>query len=85
MRFYRSVVEARISFSICLESSVVKGVDMVAGWGGWWCKVGRVGGMITGARNLALNTKVLGLGIFIQITERELQRSVVEGDKLTQL
>jgi hypothetical protein len=84
MRFYRSVVEARISFSICLESSVVKGVDMVAGWGGWWCKVGRVGGMITGARNLALNTKVLGLGIFIQITERELQRSVAEGDKLTQ-
>jgi hypothetical protein len=43
-----------------------------------------VGGMITGARNLALNTKVLGLGIFIQITERELQRSVAEGDKLTQ-
>jgi hypothetical protein len=27
---------------------------------------------------------VLGLGIFIQITERELQRSVAEGDKLTQ-
>jgi hypothetical protein len=65
-------------------SFVVKGVDMVAGWGGWWCKVGRVGGMITGARNLALNTKVLLIGIFIQITERELQRSVAEGDKLTQ-
>jgi hypothetical protein len=41
--------------------------------------------MITGARNLALNTKVLGLEIFIQITERELQRSMVEEDKLTQL
>jgi hypothetical protein len=77
-------VEVRISFSIYLVSSVVKGVDMVAGWGGWWCKVGRVGGMITGARNLALNTKVLLIGIFIQISQRELQRSVVEGDKLTQ-
>jgi hypothetical protein len=66
MRFYRSVVEARISFSICLASSVVKGVDMVAGWGGWWCKVGRVGGMITGARNLTLNTKLLSIRVFIQ-------------------
>jgi hypothetical protein len=40
--------------------------------------------MIRGAQNLALNTKVLLIGIFIQITERELQRSVAEEDKLTQ-
>jgi hypothetical protein len=59
MRFCRSVVEARISFSICLASSVVKVVDMVAEWGGWWCKVGRVDGMITSARKLGSDTKLL--------------------------
>jgi hypothetical protein len=66
--FCRSVVEARISSSIFLALFMVKGVDMVAGWGGWWCKVGRVGGMITDIENLALNTKLLGLRDFIQIT-----------------
>jgi hypothetical protein len=74
MCFCRLVVEARISSSIFLVSSVVKGVDMVVGWAGWWHKVGRVGGMITGARNLALNIKMLGLRGFIQITEGRLQR-----------
>jgi hypothetical protein len=32
---------------------------MVAEWGGWWCKVGRVGGMITGARKPGSGTKLL--------------------------
>jgi hypothetical protein len=36
MRFCRSVVEARISFSICLASSMVKVSYMVTGWGECW-------------------------------------------------
>jgi hypothetical protein len=74
MRFCRSVVEARISFSICLASSVVKGVDMVAGWGGWWCKVGRVGGMITGARKPGSGYQVVANQGLYSSTMRELQR-----------
>jgi hypothetical protein len=36
MCFCKSVVEARIFFSICLASSMVKVSDMVTGWGEWW-------------------------------------------------
>ncbi|KAG8058525.1 hypothetical protein GUJ93_ZPchr0002g23603 [Zizania palustris] len=49
MRFCRSVVEARISLSICLASSMEKVSDMVTGWG-----------MSTGAEKSVSDTKLFG-------------------------